>query len=51
LAKPNYQYEKRQREMARKKKQNEKRQRKLEKDAPPPSHPEPGGPETLKEPE
>jgi len=31
LAKPNYQFEKRQRDLAKKKKQNEKRQRKLEK--------------------
>lgn len=34
LAKPNYQYEKRQKEMAKKKKQDEKRQRKLEKGDP-----------------
>lgn len=31
MAKPNYQYEKRQKDLARKKKQEEKRQRKLEK--------------------
>jgi hypothetical protein len=31
LAKPNYQYEKRQKDLARKKKQEEKRQRKLKK--------------------
>jgi hypothetical protein len=31
LAKPNYQYEKRQKDLARKKKQEEKRQRKLNK--------------------
>ena len=31
LAKPNYQYEKRQRDLAKKKKKEEKRQRKLEK--------------------
>jgi hypothetical protein len=31
LAKPNYQYEKRQRDLAKKKKKDEKRQRKLEK--------------------
>jgi len=33
LAKPNYSFEKRQRELAKKKKQEEKRQRKLEKSA------------------
>jgi hypothetical protein len=32
LAKPNYQFEKRQRDLAKKKKQDEKRQRKLVKD-------------------
>jgi len=32
MAKPNYSFEKRQRELAKKKKQDEKRQRKLEKD-------------------
>jgi len=31
LAKPNYQFEKRQRDLAKKKKQDEKRQRKLDK--------------------
>ena len=31
MAKPNYQYEKRQRDLAKKKKQEEKRQRKLDK--------------------
>ena len=31
MAKPNYQFEKRQRDLAKKKKQEEKRQRKLEK--------------------
>jgi len=31
LAKPNYQYEKRQKDLARRKKQEEKRQRKLDK--------------------
>ena len=31
MAKPNYQYEKRQKDLAKKKKQDEKRQRKLEK--------------------
>jgi len=31
LAKPNYQYEKRQRDLAKKKKQEEKKQRKLDK--------------------
>jgi hypothetical protein len=35
LAKPNYQYEKRQKDLAKKKKQEEKRLRKLEKAAPP----------------
>jgi len=33
LAKPNYQYEKRQKDLAKKKKQEEKRLRKLEKNA------------------
>jgi len=33
VAKPNYNFEKRQRELARKKKQDEKRRRKLEKSA------------------
>jgi hypothetical protein len=46
LAKPNYQFEKRQRDLAKKKKQEEKRLRKLEKstDAAPanPDQPEPG---------
>jgi hypothetical protein len=37
LAKPNYQYEKRQRDLANKKKQEEKRQKKLEKNQIPPS--------------
>ena len=32
MAKPNYSFEKRQRELAKKKKQDEKRQRKLDKD-------------------
>ncbi len=32
MAKPNYSFEKRQRELAKKKKQEEKRQRKLDKD-------------------
>jgi len=35
LAKPNYQFEKRQRDLAKKKKQEEKRLRKLEKSATP----------------
>lgn len=49
MAKPNYQYEKRQRDLAKKKKKDEKRQRKLEKkdtggeDSPAPS-PEDGNP-------
>jgi len=34
LAKPNYQYEKRQKELAKKRKQEEKRQRKVEQHAP-----------------
>ncbi len=34
MAKPNYQYEKRQKDLAKKKKQEEKRLRKLEKNAP-----------------
>lgn len=36
LAKPNYQYEKRQKDLAKKRKQEEKRLRKLSKTAPPP---------------
>jgi len=36
LATPNYQYEKRQKALAKKKKQDEKRQRRLSKDNPPP---------------
>lgn len=53
MAKPNYNFEKRQREMAKKKKQDEKRRRKLEKPetesgepAPnsPPAPPETAGP-------
>lgn len=49
MAKPNYNFEKRQRELARKKKKEEKRQRKLEKVVPAPV---PGelGPVTPKEP-
>ena len=34
MAKPNYQFEKRQRDLAKKKKQEEKRQKKLEKTGP-----------------
>ena len=37
LAKPNYQYEKRQKDLAKKKKQEEKRQRKLDKSNVPPT--------------
>jgi len=37
LAKPNYQYEKRQKDLAKKKKQEEKRQRKLDKSNVPPA--------------
>ncbi|MDS4039658.1 MAG: hypothetical protein RKP20_00570 [Candidatus Competibacter sp.] len=36
MAKPNYQYEKRQKDLAKKKKQEEKRQRKLDKSSVPP---------------
>jgi len=36
LAKPNYQFEKRQKELAKKKKKEEKRLRKLAENAPPP---------------
>jgi hypothetical protein len=36
LTKPNYQYEKRQKDLAKKKKQEEKRQRKLDKNKLPP---------------
>ena len=35
LAKPNYQYEKRQKALAKKKKQDEKRKRRLTKESPP----------------
>jgi hypothetical protein len=38
LAKPNYQYEKRQKDLAKKKKQEEKRLRKLEKSTPSAEH-------------
>jgi tmRNA-binding protein len=37
LAKPNYQFEKRQKDLAKKKKQEEKRQRKLDKSNTPPA--------------
>ncbi|HRF45191.1 MAG TPA: hypothetical protein PLD30_13300 [Candidatus Competibacteraceae bacterium] len=37
MAKPNYQYEKRQKDLAKKKKQEEKRQRKEEKTSVPPA--------------
>ena len=37
MAKPNYQYEKRQKDLAKKKKQEEKRQRKLDKSNVPPT--------------
>ena len=37
MAKPNYQYEKRQKDLAKKKKQEEKRQRKLDKSNVPPA--------------
>ena len=36
MAKPNYQFQKRQKELHKKKKMEEKRQRKLDKNAPPP---------------
>lgn len=39
MAKPNYQYEKRQRELAKKKKQEEKRMRKLSQDEARPEEP------------
>jgi hypothetical protein len=47
LAKPNYQYEKRQRDLAKKKKQEEKKQRKLDKSTVPPVEPpnQPADPE------
>lgn len=43
MAKPNYNFEKRQRELAKKKKKDEKRQRKLEKGGPPPGATETDG--------
>ncbi len=46
MAKPNYNFEKRQRELAKKKKQDEKRKRKLEKGAAPSDETESKGPET-----
>lgn len=52
MAKPNYQYEKRQKDLAKKKKQEEKRLRKLEKntvpsvDNPEPAQPPAAAPET-----
>jgi hypothetical protein len=49
MAKPNYGFEKRQRELARKKKQDEKRQRKLDKQATTPAGSEPPAPEEVKE--
>jgi hypothetical protein len=49
MAKPNYNFEKRQRELARKKKQDEKRQRKLEKNAHAPAGTEAPVPEASKE--
>lgn len=51
MAKPNYNFEKRQRELAKKKKQDEKRQRKLEKNARPAAELEAPAPEVPKEPE
>lgn len=43
MAKPNYQYEKRQKDLAKKRKNEEKRQRKLEKkNAPAKADPDPG---------
>jgi len=45
LAKPNYQYEKRQKDLAKSKKQEEKRQKKAEKNsAPPADAPQPESP-------
>jgi len=46
MAKPNYNFEKRQRELAKKKKQDEKRKRKLEKGSAPSGETEPKEPET-----
>jgi hypothetical protein len=40
LAKPNFQFQKRQKELEKKKKQEEKRLRKLERHAPPPADPQ-----------
>jgi hypothetical protein len=51
MAKPNYNFEKRQRELARKKKQEEKRLRKLEKNVRPPDGTDAPAPEAPKEPE
>ena len=45
MAKPNYNFEKRQRELAKKKKQDEKRKRKLEKGGASTGETEPKGPE------
>lgn len=45
MAKPNYNFEKRQRELAKKKKQDEKRKRKLEKGSASTGETEPKGPE------
>jgi len=50
LAKPNYQFEKRRKELEKKKKKEEKRQRKAEKsdsDQPPDREPSPAGGESL----
>jgi len=40
LAKPNFQYEKRQKELEKKRKKDEKSQRKLDKNAPPSANPD-----------
>ena len=42
MAKPNYQYEKRQKELSKQQKREEKRQRKLERAVTPPEDVEPG---------
>lgn len=51
MAKPNYNFEKRQRELAKKKKQEEKRRRKLEKGGAPAGEAEPAAPEPTRLPE
>lgn len=51
MAKTNYQFQKRQRELAKKKKNDEKRQRKLAKSEPQSTEPGEAGPETPPKPE